>query len=179
MEITPKRTYKVENPEKIRELAKDVVRMANAEHPMLDATYERLVDIGVKYPYFTQMALKNAEYDLYIKAADEYVNADLTKEEYLNKFKTTRENLSKLDKSATGMRLYDSMKAIGIKNVEKTVSRNDKKAFKKAMDRAKKYMQMRIAVLSGLAEGSHKLVPCSANKAIKKFTYRFLRLLNR
>lgn len=168
---------KVENPEKIRQLAADVVSQAKSTHPLLEETYTRFIDEGVKAPYFAQMSLKNAEYDSYIKTADEYAKGLVDSSDYYARYKITRSSLSELDRSPIGMRLYNAMKEQAIKNI--TVSPDDKKAYKEAIKKSKDIMQKRIAILSGLAEGSRELVPCYSNKAIKKFTYKFLRLVNR
>ena len=168
---------KVENPERIRTLAQDVVRMASSSHPMLEETYTRFVNEGIETPYFAQMSLKNAEYDSYIKSADEYAKGLVDTSDYYSRYKTTRSTLSQLDHSPMGMKLYNAMKEVAIKNIK--VSPNNKTAYKEAIKKAKSLMQKRIAVLAGLSEGSKDLVPCHVNKGIKKFTYRFLRVLNR
>ena len=168
---------KVENAERIRTLAKDVVRMAGATHPMLEETYEQFVNEGIRAPYFAQFTLKNAEYDLYIKSAKEYAKNEISTADYYSKYKTTRSALSNLDKSPNGRRLYVAMKKLITDNIK--VPAEEKKAYMEAVKKGKAMMLKRIAVLSGLAEGSRELVPCHLNKGIKKFTYHFLRLVNK
>lgn len=146
----------VKNPEQIKQLATDVVRMANAEHPMLEETYGKLVDAGINTPSYTQMTLKKAEYDSYIKAAQDLGNLEINSDEYLNKIKRTRNSLSKLERSPKGNSLFGSLKTTYPKTVLK-----------------------RVAILGGLSEGHKELKPCSANKFIKKFTLRFLKFVNR
>ena len=172
-----RKPVKVENASKLKELATDVVRMANCDHPMLVDTYERFVEEGVKHPSYAQMTLKHAEYDAYYRSAEEFVAGNITREEHLGRFKNTRGALSMLDKSFLGMRLYSAWADQSIESV--TVDPTDTKAYKKALKNAKKYMQKKISVLAGLAETSTQLTPCSVNKGIKKFTYRFLRLVNK
>lgn len=177
MKINPSRPNVIENADKIRTLASDVVRMANASHPMLDETYTRFVNEAIKAPSFAQMALKNAEYDSYIKAAEDANNNIITRAECLERYKVLRSKLSEFDRSSQGMRIYNAMKEKAIEEVQ--ISPSDTKAYKAAIKKAKSFMQKRVAVLAGLTEGSKQLVPCSCNKGIKKFTYRFLRLLNK
>jgi hypothetical protein len=169
---------KIENAEKIRDLANTVVRMAKCSHPMLDSTYENFVNEGIEAPYFSQLALKNAEYDSYIKSANEYAEGEISSADYYSGYKNTRSTLSRLDHSPNGTRLYVAMRKLMFDNIKVSPEEN-KKAYKEALKKGKEMMQKRIAVLAGLAEGSKELVPCSCNKGIKKFTYRFLRILNR
>ena len=171
MNINPTTAVKVENPELIKQLANDVVRMAAAEHPMLEKTYERLVTAGEKYPYYTQMILKNAEYDSFGKATEELKNFEITQKESWTRFKRTRSNLSALDKSETGKKLYETMQNLANKYVE--AHPDDKNAAKKA----RKIIHKKIAILSGLTENSKNLLPCSTNKFVKKWAYRFLRVV--
>ena len=177
MEINPSRPNVIENADKIRTLASDVVRMANASHPMLDETYTRFVNEAIKAPSFAKLALKNAEYDSYIKATEDANNNIISRADCLNRYSATRSKLSELERSSEGMRIYDAMREKAINDI--TVSPTDTKVYKAAIKNAKNRMQKKIAVLAGLAEGSKQLVPCSCNKGIKKFTYRFLRLLNK
>lgn len=163
---------KVENASKIRELAKDVVRMSNVDHPMLNSTYENLVNTGIKDPYYTQMAIKTAEYDSYIKASKDFACNEISGEEYINRFKNTRKKLSMLDKSTNGKKLYDSMK-------EKYLIYANDPTKQDLYKKGKDYMLKRIAILSGMSEGSEKLVPCKVNKGVKKWVYRFFKLVNR
>jgi len=172
-----RKPVKVENAALLKELAEDIVRMANCDHPMLVDTYERFVEEGIKYPSFAQMTLKHAEYDSYYKSAVDFQSGLVTQQEHLQRFKNTRGALSMLDKSFLGMRLYSAWADQSIESV--TVDPTDTKAYKKALKNAKKYMQKKISVLAGLAETSTQLTPCSVNKSVKKFTYRFLRLINR
>ena len=146
----------IKNPSQIKQLATDVVRMANAEHPMLNETYDKLVDIGIDTPSYTQMTLKKAEYDSYIKAAKDLSELEISSENYINRINRTRKSLSKMERSSKGNSLFGSIKTVYPKTALK-----------------------RIAILGGLSEGHKELIPCSANKFIKKFTLRFLKLVNR
>ena len=175
--VNNNKAIKIENGSKLKEMAKDIVRMANCDHPMLVDTYEQFVEEGVKHPTYAQMVLKNAEYDSYYKSAEDFQAGLVTQQEHLQRFKNTRGALAMLDKSFLGKRLYSAMADQAIDGV--TVSPTDTKAYKKALKNAKKYMQKKISVLAGLAETSTQLTPCYVNKGIKKFTYRFMRLINR
>ena len=168
---------KIENAENIRNLARTVVRMASCSHPMLESTYENFINEGVKVPYFAQLALKKAEYDSYIQSANEYAQGDISRVDYYARYKNTRSTLSKLDHSSDGSRLYEAMRKFVVDNIK--ISPENKQGYKEALKKGKEMMQKRIAILSGLAEGSKDLVPCSYNKGVKKFAYRFLRLVNR
>lgn len=147
---------KVNNAQHINQLSQDVVRMSNASHPMLEETYDRFVKVGVDTPSYTQMTLKKAEYDSYIKAAKDLANEEIGVNDYINRIKRTRTTLAKLDTSETGKKLYSAMKEVYPKTALK-----------------------RIAVLSGLSEGHAKFEHCSTGKTIKKNVYRFLKLINR
>ena len=174
---------KVENEEEIRQLAKDVVRMANCNHPMLEDTYLRFVDAGEKYASFAQLALKKAEYDFYIDTAKDYRDNVLSNQEFLSKYRNTSSTLSSLDRSQVGMRLYNSMKTQWFRDnpydENRAFDSEYNKKYYEAAKNAKDVVLKRIAILAGLTEGSKTLLPCSVGKGFKKWTYRFLRLVNR
>ena len=146
----------VRNPQEIRQLATDIVRMANAEHPMLKETYERFVDAGIENPSYAQMTLKKAEYDSYIRAAGDLQAEEIGVHDYMDRIKRTRNSLSNLERTDKGRSLFGAIRKMYPKTAIK-----------------------RVSILGGLSEGHNALQPCRANKVVKKFTYRVLRLLNR
>lgn len=174
---------KVENGSEIKRLASDVVRMANANHPMLKDTYTKFVEAGENAPSYALLSLKHAEHDAYAQATKDYNTDLITREEYLTKFSNTRSKLSELERSETGLKLSRSLKNLWIKNnpfdMNKTQDIDYIKAYIETAKRAKKYALKKIAVLTALTETSNSLVPCHVNKRLKKITYRVLRLINR
>ena len=174
---------KVENGSTIKRLARDVVRMANADHPMLKDTYTKFVEAGENAPSYALLSLKHAEYDAYAQAAKDYNSDLITREEYLTKFSNTRSKLSELERSETGLKLSRSLKNLWIKNnpfdMNNTQDKDYIKAYIETAKKAKKYALKKIAILTALTETSNTLMPCHANKRLKKITYRVLRLINR
>ena len=174
---------KVENGAEIKRLATDIVRMANADHPMLGDTFAKFVDAGENSPSYALLSLKHAEYDSYEQATKDYKEEFITQSEYLNKLSNTRKNLSKLEKSGTGLRLTHSLKTLWLKNnpFDETKSQNANyiEAYIKTAKNAKKYALKKLAILTVLTEGSRRLIPCKTGKKLKKITYIALKLINK
>ena len=146
---------RVSNSQEIRELARDVVRMSGAEHPMLNDTYSRFVDAGIESPSFAQVMLKQAEMDYYTQYAKNLVEGTFVKNEFKNKIYKVRENLNGLENTFMGKMLVQAIK----KDFPQTGLK-------------------RLAILSSWVENSNELKPCSLNKRFKKFTYKCLKRIN-
>ena len=167
--------FKIENAQEIKELAKNIVRWSYSDHPFLDENYEKFIDLATDNPYFSQMALKHAEGDFYINSINEYINGNITQEEHNNKITKTRAKLLELQKSDKTKKLEGAKYLQAIELSKDSGGYIDLNKFKKYLN----HFLKKEAVLAGLMEGSGKnLVPCSANKGIKIFCYKLLKLIN-
>lgn len=133
---------KINNAEEIRSLAKDVIRMARNDHPMLQDTYTNFVNASLDNPSFGLVALRKAEFDSYKKML---LVDKLTRSEVSQMAKNTKDNLAPLENGKIGMVLHDSLR----------------KFYPKTF-----YKRSAIALLLG--EASHEFNPTSNRKFLKK-----------
>ena len=135
----------IQNANEIRNLAKDVVRMARNEHPMLERTYENFVNASKDSPSFGLVALRKAEFDSYYQ----FIKESIPRNELKSIISTTREKLKVLENGEIGMKLHTSMQ-----NLHKKTSIK------------------RAAIVAALTEGNKTHNPTSKGKFLKRFFYK-------
>lgn len=134
------------------ELASFLKRYVGKEEYTLENCYEDFMLTGANYASYTQVALRDAEFDYYTQM----LNSGRPKSDIVDVYKNLQVDLNSLSKTPEGLNLFSRIK-----------------------EQHKSTGLKRMAIATGLSEGSNNIFPCSTNKKIKKAMYKLYKAVNK